>query len=351
MDFYKLATGILSRLDTETAHRLSIRALSANLGPNRRQLTDPILSQQIWGLTFPNPVGSAAGFDKNAEVPLKLLRAGFGFAEIGTVTPRPQAGNDRPRQFRLRQDRAVINRNGFNNDGLDRVRDRLARLPHHDGLVGANFGANKDSVDRQADYVTGMTALRDLADYFVVNVSSPNTPGLRDLQGRDELLSLLTAVLAARGAANKPVLVKVAPDLSPDDIADIAEVVLAVGMDGMIISNTTIGLRDHLSDPQAAETGGLSGAPLLDLSTDVLRQFYRATNGAIPLIGVGGISSGADAYQKIRAGASLVQLYSAMIYEGPGLISRINRDLARLLKQDGFAHIADAIGADHQTGA
>jgi dihydroorotate dehydrogenase len=351
MDFYKLATGILSRLDTETAHRLSIYALSANLGPNRRQLTDPILSQQVWGLSFPNPVGSAAGFDKNAEVPLKLLRAGFGFTEIGTVTPRPQAGNARPRQFRLRDDRAVINRNGFNNDGLDRVRDRLARMPRHDGVIGANLGSNKDSLDRQGDYVAGMTALCDLADYFVVNVSSPNTPGLRDLQGRDELFGLLTAVLAARGSVNKPVLVKVAPDLSPDDIADIADVVLAVGMDGIIISNTTVGLRDRLSDSQAGETGGLSGAPLFDLSTDILRQFYRMTKGAIPLVGVGGISSGADAYLKIRAGASLVQLYSAMVYEGPGLIGRINRDLARLLKQDGFSHIADAIGADHRTDA
>jgi len=351
MDFYKFATGILSRLDTETAHRLSIHALSANLGPNRNQLTDPILKQRIWGLTFQNPVGSAAGFDKNAEVPLKLLRAGFGFTEIGTVTPRPQAGNARPRQFRLRPDRAIINRNGFNNDGLDRVRDRLARLPRHDRVIGANFGANKDSVDRQRDYVTGMTALCDLADYFVVNVSSPNTPGLRDLQGRDELLSLLTAVLAARGDVEKPVLVKVAPDLSVDDIADIAEVVLAVGMDGMIVSNTTIGLRDQLHDPQAGEMGGLSGAPLFDLSTDILRKFYQATNGAIPLIGVGGIASGADAYRKIRAGASLVQLYSALVYEGPGLISRINRDLARLLKQDGFNHIAEAVGADHRTGA
>jgi len=196
-----------------------------------------------------------------------------------------------------------------------------------------------------------MTTLCDLADYFVVNVSSPNTPGLRDLQGRDELFGLLTAVLAARGSVNKPVLVKVAPDLSPDDIADIADVVLAVGMDGMIISNTTVGLRDRLSDRQAGEAGGLSGAPLFDLSTDILRQFYRMTKGAIPLVGVGGISSGADAYLKIRAGASLVQLYSAMVYEGPGLIGRINRDLARLLKQDGFSHIADAIGADHRTGA
>ncbi len=346
MDIYRLATRALSSLDAETAHRLSIHALAFDLGPRRRQRSELNLQQNLWGLNFPNPVGLAAGFDKNAEVPLKILRAGFGFTEIGTVTPRPQTGNDKPRLFRLRDDRAVINRMGFNNDGLDKVAHRLAALPRHDGIIGANLGANKDSEDRVGDYVIGMERLRNLADYFVVNVSSPNTPGLRDLQEREQLEALLGAVLTARGEVAAPILVKVAPDLKPDDIEDISAVAISAGIDGMIISNTTIGLRDHLLDAAAGETGGLSGRPLMDLSTDILRQFYRATGGKLPLVGVGGIASGEDAYRKVRAGATLVQLYSALVYEGPGLVARINRELAKLLCRDGYQTIREAVGAD-----
>ncbi len=346
MDLYRHLTGLLRWLDAETAHRLSLRALALGLGPVRNPAPDPVLAQSLWRLQFPNPVGIAAGYDKNAEVPTAVLRAGCGFAEVGTVTPLPQPGNPRPRLFRLPRDQAVINRLGFNNDGLEAVGKRLARLPRRPGVVGVNLGANKASAEPIADYVTGIEALRDLAGYFVINVSSPNTPGLRALQGRQQLQELLAAVRQARGAATTPILVKIAPDLEDKDLGDIADASLAAPIDGAIISNTTIGLREGLHGPHAGEAGGLSGAPLFALATDRLRRFFQLSEGRLPLIGAGGIASGRDAYAKIRNGASLVQLYTALVYAGPGLIPRINRDLAALLKADGFRNIAEAVGVD-----
>ncbi|RMF08961.1 MAG: quinone-dependent dihydroorotate dehydrogenase, partial [Alphaproteobacteria bacterium] len=274
-------------------------------------------------------------------------------AEVGTVTPRPQPGNPRPRLFRLTQDRAVINRFGFNNAGLEALARRLERRHGQPGVVGANIGANKDSPDPVADYVTGIRRLYGLADYFTINVSSPNTPGLRALQARDSLHRLLDSILTARTAAHgersgrpTPVLLKIAPDLTDNDQVAIAEVVLEQGVDGLIISNTTVERPAHLKSPHGKETGGLSGAPLFERSTSLLRRFYQLTGGRVPLIGVGGVSSGADAYAKIRAGASLVQLYSAMVYEGPGLVRRICRDLGALLEADGYGQVAEAVGAD-----
>ncbi len=346
MDIYRTALAFARQLEAERAHRLGVWALRLGLGPRNSPEVAPALAQKLWGLHFANPVGLAAGFDKNAEVPLPVLRAGFGFTEVGSVTPRPQAGNPQPRLFRLPADEAVINRMGFNNDGLAEVRQRLERLPPHAGPIGANLGANKENADRPDDYVAMMRGLRSLADYFVVNISSPNTPGLRELQGKAYLRDLLDQVLDARGDVTAPVLVKIAPDLTPADIEDIADCCLASGIDGAIVSNTTVGLRDTLRGEHARETGGLSGRPLFALSTDILGQVYRATEGKLPLVGVGGIASGADAYGKIRRGASLVQLYTALIYEGPGLVRRINEELAALLARDGFENIQDAVGVD-----
>jgi dihydroorotate dehydrogenase len=343
------ATRLLRLLPPETAHRLSLRLLaiapSALIGTSRTD--DPILASRVFGLDFPNPVGLAAGYDKNAEVFGPALRLGFGFVEIGSVTPRPQTGNPKPRLFRLTQDRAVINRMGFNNDGLDAVAARLARRKAG-GIVGANLGKNKDSADAAADYTAGVRALGPDADYLVINVSSPNTPGLRALQGREPLATLIDAVRAARGAARPPLLLKIAPDLTEADKQDIAEVALSSGLDGLIVSNTTIARPPELHGPAKAETGGLSGRPLSAPSTAVLADMYRLTGGKLPLIGVGGIASAADAYAKIRAGASLLQIYTALVYEGPGLVERIKRGLAAKLRADGFTSIAQAVGAGHR---
>jgi len=344
-----IATTALRRLDPEAAHRLTIAALKAGLGPKASQRPTPDLSVDLAGLHLPNAIGLAAGFDKNAETPDAMLAAGFGFVECGTVTPLAQSGNPTPRLFRLIEDRAVINRLGFNNGGLESYAARLAARARR-GVVGANVGANKDATDRIGDYVTGLTRLWPLADYFTANISSPNTPGLRDLQSGDALQALLgriaeTRTVLERQGGHRPVFLKVAPDLKSAEIEQIAEAAIAHGLDALIVGNTTLSRPAHLLSPHAMETGGLSGAPLTDLSTRVLGQFREAARGRIALIGVGGIASGADAYAKIRAGASAVQLYTAMIYEGPGLVVRIKRELSQRLRADGFNTIAEATAA------
>jgi len=341
---HSLATRALHAFDPEDAHGHAIRALQAGLGP-RARADDPILATEIAGLKLPNPVGLAPGFDKNAQVFGPMLRAGFGFVECGTVTPKPQAGNPRPRLFRLTEDRAVINRMGFNNEGLEAFAARLgAGRP---GVVGANIGANKDSEDRIGDYVAGLTRLWGLADYFSINISSPNTPGLRALQTKAALQELLGRIARARDALPReglvPLFLKVAPDLEAGEIEAIVETVEANGLTGIIVSNTTVS-RPALRSRQREESGGLSGAPLLALSTQVLREFASASGGRLVLIGAGGVASGADAYAKIRAGAAAVQLYSALVYEGPGLVQRIKRELAGLLRAGGFASVKEAVG-------
>jgi dihydroorotate dehydrogenase len=349
---FRLIRPWLFALDPERAHAVALAALASGLAGRRPPAADPRLRVQAFGLDFPNPIGLAAGFDKNARAPDAALALGFGFVEVGSITPEPQAGNPRPRLFRLTEDRAVINRLGFNNSGLDRAAARLAARRGRSGIVGANLGANKESVDRIADYVAGYRALHGYVAYVTVNVSSPNTPGLRALQSRAALGELLDRLHAARtealagGARPVPILAKVAPDLDPDERAAIAEVALAKGLDGLVVGNTTIGGREGLTSRHRHETGGLSGAPLFALSTAVLRDFYRLTEGRLPLIGVGGIGSGADAYTKIRAGATLVQLYTAMVYDGPGLVGRANAALAALLDRDGFASVAAAVGTE-----
>jgi dihydroorotate dehydrogenase len=300
----------------------------------------------VAGITFPNPVGLAPGFDKDARAPVIMPHFGFGYVEVGTLTPLPQDGNPRPRLFRLTPDRAVINRLGFNNGGQDAALPRIARA-RAAGLavpLGINIGANKDAADRIADYAHGMQAMAPLADYITINISSPNTPGLRALQDRGALEALLDAVRAV-ASETRPIFLKVAPDLEPADIDDIVAVAMSRRLDALIISNTTI-TRPPLTDPQASETGGLSGAPLRDLAQQRLRDFRKASGGAIPLIGVGGIASAEDAWARIRAGASLVQLYSALVFEGPGLAGRIARGLDALARRDGFTRVADAVGVD-----
>jgi len=343
--WYSLLDLALSRLDAEAAHGLAIRALKTGLLPGDRRADAPSLTTKVWGRSLPNPIGLAAGFDKNAEVADAMLALGFGLVEIGSVTPRPQEGNPRPRLFRLPHDRGVINRMGFPGHGLDAARSRLAARPRR-GFVGVNIGANKDSVDRAADYVTGCVALAPYADYLVCNVSSPNTPGLRNLQGRTELAGLLKRVQDAIAAKPVPLVVKIAPDATDDDLDDIVFVCRDLRLDGIIIGNTTLSRPASLKSDRRAETGGLSGAPLTALSTEVLRKTARRVERQFPLIGCGGVGSGEDAYAKIRAGATLVQLYSAMVYEGPPLIRRIKDELAALLARDGFKSVADAVGAD-----
>ena len=346
---YALLRPLLRALPPETAHELTLRALAAGLGGGSRGADPPVLAQRLWGRDFPNPIGIAAGFDKDARVPDALLRLGFGFVEAGTVTPRPQPGNARPRVFRLEADRALINRMGFNSGGLDGVAARLMARHERRGIVGVNIGRNRDSPDAAADYADGVRRSATLADYLVVNVSSPNTPGLRDLQARAALETLLRRVLEARDetGARPPLLVKIAPDLSDAERADIAAVALATGIDGVVVANTTVARPPGLRSPQATEAGGLSGPPLFAPSTALLGDIYRLTGGRLPLVGVGGVSGPADAYAKIRAGASLVQLYTALVFAGPALLHEIKTGLAALLRRDGFASVADAIGADH----
>ncbi|KAA5804639.1 quinone-dependent dihydroorotate dehydrogenase [Alkalicaulis satelles] len=338
------AARLMTLLPSERAHRAALDALARGLGPKVNTAPDPALACALAGLELPHPVGLAAGFDKNAEVPDALLAAGFGFVEVGGVTPRPQAGNPAPRLFRLRADKAVINRMGFNNEGLDAVKARLEARQGRAGVVGVNLGANKDSEDRAGDYAILLKSLSGLADFFTLNISSPNTPGLRDLQGADALDDLLQRINDARWA--EPVFLKVAPDLEDDDVAMITEAALRHRLSGLIVSNTTLARPDTLKSRHRGETGGLSGAPLKSRSTALVRAFHKRSGGALPIIGVGGIDSAEAAYEKIRAGASAVQLYTALIYQGPGLAVRIRDGLAALLKRDGFARLSDAVGVD-----
>lgn len=333
-------------LDPEAAHRATVRMMASPFAPRFHLRADPMLAIRVAGVDFPNPLGLAAGFDKNAEVPAAMLGLGFGFVEVGAVTPRAQAGNDRPRVFRLAEDEAVINRYGFNNDGLERIAARLARR-RRPGIVGVNLGANKDSKDRIEDFVAGVRRLDGLVDFYTVNISSPNTPGLRALQDKAALAGLLSRVIAAREAlrAKAPVFLKVAPDLADADKADIAAASIEEGVDALIVSNTTLARPADLKSPYASEKGGLSGRPLFAPSTALLREFHQALRGRVPLIGVGGVASADDAYAKIRAGASLVQLYTALIYKGPALIAEIVEGLPKKLRADGFQRLSDAVGA------
>lgn len=341
MSLLDLGTDLLRRLDPETAHRAAVRGL-ALVPPASNTRPDPILATGLAGLQLPSPVGLAAGLDKDGEAIGGLSRLGFGFVECGSVTPRPQDGNPRPRLFRLTEDRAVINRMGFNNRGLEAFAARLSRRPPG-VIVGANLGANKDTEDRAADYVAGLKRLAGLADYFTINVSSPNTPGLRALQGREALDDLLGRVAEARGP--QPVFLKIAPDLTPDEIRLIVEAALAWGVDGLIVSNTTLERPAELTSPQRAESGGLSGAPLKPIARRALAAAVEAAQGRLPLISAGGIDSGEEALARLRMGASAVQLYSALVYSGPGLVRRINADLAKRLRSEGFSSVAEAVGA------
>lgn len=338
----------LRGFDPETAHGLALKGLRSGLLP-AAPAPDPILATQVLGLNLPTPIGVAAGFDKNAEVPDAMLALGFGFTEIGAVTPRPQAGNPRPRLFRLTEDRAAINRFGFNNQGLDAIAARLAKRRGGHTRIWANLGANKDSEDRAEDYVTVMRGLHGLVGAMTLNVSSPNTEKLRDLQGPAALEALLDKALKARdrlavAGERTPVLLKIAPDLTPAELDDIATVALNAKIDGIVATNTTLS-REGLSSAFASEAGGLSGAPVKAKSLAALKRLRKASKGRIALIGVGGIATAADAYERIRAGASAVQLYTAMVYEGPRLGQRIGEGLADLLRKDGFESIAEAVGA------
>lgn len=351
---YRYARPFFQLLAPESAHRAAIAALKLGLAGKARSPSPPVLRTELWGLAFPNPVGLAAGFDKDADVVDAMLALGFGFVEAGTVTPRPQPGNPRPRLFRLSEDEAVINRYGFNSRGLDYFVARLRRRDRQRGIVGANVGKNKQTEDAAADYERGIEAVCAHADYLVCNVSSPNTPGLRGLQASAPIRALLERVLAARDRAAPdprrppPLLAKVGPDLSESEVSDIAEVALATGIDGLIVGNTTIERPAGLRSRFRAEAGGLSGRPLFAHANACLAAMYRYTRGRIPIIGCGGIASGADAYAKIRAGASLVQLYSALVYHGPELLGRILADLAARLAADGYDRVADAVGVDQR---
>lgn len=341
-----LGMRVLQRMDPETAHGYALRALRLGMGP---RWSDPVaesLRQQVLGLDFAHPVGVAAGFDKNAEAIAPLLDTGFSFVEVGAVTPQPQPGNPRPRMFRLPEDRAAINRYGFNNDGMDAVRGRLENR-RQGGVVGLNLGANKESTDRAGDYGRVLDHLGPFVDFATVNVSSPNTAGLRDMQAREALEEVLTRTLMVRDRVVPGVklLLKIAPDLTDAQIEDVADVALTTGIDGIVATNTTLS-REGLRSAAREEAGGLSGVPLMARSTAVLARLAARTEGRLVLIGVGGVASGADAYAKIRAGASLVQLYTALAYAGPGLVQQIVTDLAALLARDGFDSIAQAVGVD-----
>jgi dihydroorotate dehydrogenase len=341
MSLYPLLRPFIFRIDGERAHLLSLSALEK--APRRTPPRfAPALKTRVAGLDFPSPVGLAAGYDKDARAPDALLGLGFGFVEVGTLTPKPQAGNPKPRLFRLVEDRAVINRMGFNNGGQEEAFVRLSKRERH-GIIGVNVGANKDSADRTADYAYGVRAMAPVADYLTINISSPNTPGLRALQEAAALDALLAAAYEARGEQGPPIFLKVAPDLEPADIDAITKVVVDRKVDALIVANTTVS-RPPLSSRHAGEGGGLSGEPLRPLALQRLKDFRKATGGQVPLISAGGIGTADDAYARIRAGASLVQLYSALVYEGPGLAARIAKGLVPLLQRDGFASISEAVG-------
>lgn len=343
--FFDLVRPGLFMIDSEAAHVLAIKALKSGLVPGCAPKADPRLAVTVAGIAFPNPVGMAAGFDKNAEIPDALLALGFGFAEVGTLTPKPQAGNARPRLFRLPADRAVINRMGFNNEGHEAALARLAARAGRSGIVGVNIGANKDSDDRVGDYVQGIHRFYDVATYFTANISSPNTPGLRDLQARDSLRVLLQAVLAARAeemlksGRRVPVFLKIAPDLTAEGLDDVAAEVKDHDLDGLIVSNTTLSREGLTEKTLAGETGGMSGKPLFARSTAVLAAVRRRVGPALPIIGAGGVGSAAEVVEKIKAGADLVQVYSMMIYEGPGIAAAILKDLPALLDREGVSSV------------
>lgn len=353
---YDLARPLLFRLDPELAHELSLKALEAGIHPRAATPDDPCLATTAWGLALPNPLGMAAGYDKDARAPDALLRMGLGHVEVGTVTPRPQSGNPPTRLFRLVRDRALINRLGFNNRGHAAALARL-RLRARQGVVGVNVGANRDAADRVADYVAGVRAFYDVADYLTVNISSPNTPGLRDLQAPAALDDLLARVLDARaaliasGAPQRPVVVKLSPDIAEADLEAIAGVLVRHGVDGIAVSNTTLSRDGLVETALAKEPGGLSGRPLHRRSTAMLARIYLITGGRIPLIGIGGIDSGATAIAKLEAGASLLQLYTGLVYEGPGLIARIKASLVDYARREGLTRVGDATGRRAQDWA
>ena len=356
-DLYSLVKPFLWRLDPERAHRLSILALKT-IPPQILPVFDsfPALEQSLWGKCFKSPIGLAAGYDKDAEAVESLLSLGFGFVEIGGVTLRPQGGNPPPRLFRLTEDRAVINRMGLNSAGVDMVVQRLQKFSDYPlpGPLAINLGLNKDSQNPPADYAALAGRLAPFAEILTLNVSSPNTPGLRALQDPGKLTEIVdsvrTSIAGSNSSSGPALLVKIAPDLSDRDVSDLAEFSLSHEIDGLVVANTTVARPASLRSVHREEAGGLSGAPLFNASTNLLRTMYKRTEGKIPIVGVGGISSGAEAYAKIRAGASLVQLYSAMVFEGPGLIGRITKELACLLEKDGLKTIEDAVGADHPIG-
>ena len=341
----RLGLAALHKFDPETSHGLSIAALKSGLAPLSGQVTSSRLATTVAGLDLPNPIGLAAGYDKNAEVIAPLTKAGFGFIEVGAATPRPQPGNTKPRLFRLTQDQAAINRFGFNNQGMEAIGARLAARPNT-GIVGLNLGANKDSSDRAADFARVLAHCGHHLDFATVNVSSPNTEKLRDLQGKDALGALLNGVLETNAGLSTPIpiFLKIAPDLTPDEIADIADVAREAGISGIIATNTTLS-RDGLTSKDRGEQGGLSGAPLFEKSTRILAQLSQLCGPDIPLIGVGGVSTAAQAYEKIRAGASAVQLYTALVYGGLSMVTDIANGLDALLERDGFAHVSDAVGS------
>ncbi len=353
---FKLIRPLLFLLKPECAHNVTLKMLELNLIPAPKKDFGTTLQQTIWGLTFDNPVGLSAGFDKNAEAIAPVLKMGFGFTEVGTVTPQPQQGNPKPRIFRDVKNEAVINRMGFPNGGMDifdaHYRDFLSHPHKPSGIVGINIGMNKTQTEPSKDYAALIKKFAKDANYLTINISSPNTPGLRDLQERGPLLELLNAVKAQRQETCKdhqpPILVKFAPDLDDDKIAELCATVLEAGIDGVIVGNTTLDRPEYLNETFLLEKGGLSGKPLTQKSTAKIRVFYKHLNGKIPIIGVGGISSAQDAYEKIKAGASLVQLYTALIYQGPSLPVDINTGLMELLRKDGYSHISEAVGIDHQ---
>ncbi|XP_055891154.1 dihydroorotate dehydrogenase (quinone), mitochondrial-like isoform X3 [Biomphalaria glabrata] len=356
--FYEeIAMPLLRIFSPETAHNISLKLIKCKLVPKPQTPDPPSLKTQVWGRTFPSMIGLAAGYDKQGEAVDGLFKMGFGFVEVGSVTPEPQPGNPKPRVFRLTEDKAVINRYGFNSEGHDAVYNRLyarnvEQTPTDNGVLGVNLGKNKQTENAVEDYVKGVKKFGPIADYLVINVSSPNTPGLRDMQRQEELSRLLEKVVEERNKLTfnpkPPLLIKIAPDLSEEEKKDIADVITRPKshVDGLIVSNTTVARPDSLVSKNKEEVGGLSGAPLKDKSLETIRDMYRLTNGQVPIVGVGGISNGQDAYSKVKAGASLIQLYTALIYQGPPVISKIKRELDDLLRNDGYSHISEAVGAD-----
>jgi dihydroorotate dehydrogenase len=351
---FKIAKPFLHKMDPENAHQMTLKALKTGVMPCPARVSDPRLKTTLWGRVFPNPLGLAAGFDKNADVVGQMLHMGFGFVEAGTVTPKPQEGNPRPRVFRDAENEAVINRMGFPNGGLDNFRRNIEKFfetkPRPPGIIGINIGMNKGVEDPAKDYCQLVRALGSYADYLTVNISSPNTPGLRNLQSRENLVPLLIRIMDERAKAcgkdMPPLLVKLAPDLTNDQLADVAACLLECKVDGVILSNTTLDRPDYLPANFYEQQGGLSGRPLTEKSTDIIKRFYKHTDGKLPIIGAGGISSAEDAYAKIRAGASLVQLYTALVFQGPELVSDILGGLVRLLEKDKIDHISKATGLD-----